>query len=399
VTRRVLLAALLTTGLLAGACSPDEYVAPPPTQRTEVADPAVAAETVAALQDQIDDPDAVARLGADDDAAQLLAAVSRNATGLRLSDLTFRYITETGRTSGADAWDGLVAVTWRVEGFDEASARAEVPVSFADGGSRIAGIGADDAKLPLWLSGPLVVRRVPGAVVAAAEPAREIDRYTRLARRAVAATRPLLGGRAGIVVEVPADAMAVDRTLGVQPGQYSAIAAVTAPVDGSQAPGSPVHVFVNRTVFDALDPTAAQVVMTHEAVHAVTGAALVQGAPLWLVEGFADYVALRDVDLPVSRTAAQVIKQVKRGGVPAALPADTDFDPTATHLGAVYEAAWQVCVAIVEHGGEGALVALYRKVLGGTDVATALRAGAGWTVADLTAAWRARLAQLASVPE
>ena len=106
-----------------------------------------------------------------------------------------------------------------------------------------------------------------------------------------------------------------------------------------------------------------------------------------------------DVDLPTSRTAAQVIKQVGRDGVPSALPADTDFDPTATHLGAVYEAAWQVCVAIAAHGGEAALVALYRSVLDGTDVAAALRAEVGWSVAGLTAAWQDRLAGLAGVPQ
>ena len=36
----------------------------------------------------------------------------------------------------------------------------------------------------------------------------------------------------------------------------------------------------------------------------------------WLVEGFADYVALRDVDLPVTTRAAQIIGQVRRDGVP-----------------------------------------------------------------------------------
>ena len=37
--------------------------------------------------------------------------------------------------------------------------------------------------------------------------------------------------------------------------------------------------------------------MSHEAVHVATEAAR-STMPLWLLEGFADYVALRDVDLP-----------------------------------------------------------------------------------------------------
>ncbi|HWJ10073.1 MAG TPA: hypothetical protein VNS46_11890 [Nocardioides sp.] len=390
---------LLVAAVLAGGCSGDEYVAPPPAARSEVADPAAAAATVAALQAGLDDPAAAAELGSDDTASDLLAAIARNVSALRLTDVTFAYVTETGTTAGDDAWDGLVGVTWRLAGFDRASARAEVPVSFADGGRTIAAIGADAARLPLWLTGPVAVRRVPGAVVVAAGPAPDVGTLAQRARSAVAATRPLLERGDGLVVEVPADTGQLHRALGADPGTYDAIAAVTAPVDGSTAPLSPVHVFLNRAVYDALDPVAAQVVMTHEAVHAVTGAALTQGAPLWLVEGFADYVALRDVDLPVARTAAQVIRQVRRDGLPDRLPADSDFGPGASHLGTLYEAAWQVAVTLAERRGAGALFAFYRDVLDGEALDVALRTHFDWTEADLTAAWRSRLAVLAGVPE
>lgn len=395
----VLTGVVLAAALLTGGCSGDDYVAPPPPQRSEVADPVAAAATVAALQDDLDDPAAAGELGADSTASDLLAAIARNVAALRLTDVSLAYITETGATSGDDAWDGLVAITWRFAGFDRASARAEVPVSFADGGHTIAAIGADAKRLPLWLTGPVVVRRTPEALVLAAGEASDIDVLARRARRAVAATRPLLGRGDGLVVEVPADGDQLHRALGADRGAYDAIAAVTAPVDGSTAPRSPVHVFLNRSVYDGLDPVAAQVVMTHEAVHAVTGAALVRGVPLWLVEGFADYVALRDVALPETRTAAQVIRQVRRDGLPDTLPADSDFDAGASHLGTLYEAAWQVAVTLAEHGGANALVAFYDDVVDGTGLDVALRRHLAWTEADLTAAWRSRLAALADVPE
>src|SRR3546814_6597486 len=79
------------------------------------------------------------------------------------------------------------------------------------------------------------------------------------------------------------------------PGDYANIAAVTTTVDGSLSPSAPVHVFVNPQMWAGLKPQGAQVVMSHEAVHVVTGAAITSGVPLWLLEGFADYVALRDV--------------------------------------------------------------------------------------------------------
>lgn len=390
---------MLAAVLLGGGCSPDEYVAPPPAQGSEVADAAAAASTVAALQGALDDPEAAAALGSGEDGAALLRSLAENAAALRLSDLTLRYVTETGRTSGPDAWDGLVAITWRMAGFDAASARAEVPVSFAEGGRRISAIGGPGARLPLWLAGPLNVRRTPGAVVLAGASVADVDRYSRWAARAVAAVRGRLGVRGGLVVEIPGDTAALHRALDAGPGTYDAIAAVTAPVDGSQAPGSPVHVFVNPSVYADLDPVAGQVVMTHESVHALTGATRARGVPLWLLEGFADHVALRDVDLPVSRTAGQVIEQVRRDGLPKSLPADTALDPASNRLGAVYEAAWQVAETLVERGGEDGLVAFYDAVLGGTPWGTALQRRFDWSEAQLTSAWRSRLARLADVPE
>jgi hypothetical protein len=120
--------------------------------------------------------------------------------------------------------------------------------------------------------------------------------------------------------------------------------------------------------------------------------------PTWLLEGFADYVALRDVDLPVTTTAAQIIRQVRRGGVPDALPGQAEFDTRTTHLGATYESAWLACVLLAGRGGEGALVALYQDVEGGTALADALQRGFGLSEAGLTRLWQRRLSDLADRP-
>lgn len=289
---RLLTAALAAVALLVSGCSGDDYVAPPTKVSTaEVAHPTVAAATLASLQRAVrsGDAEAASRLGSGD-VADLLAAVADNARRLRLDDVSLTYVTETGETSGSDGWGALVAVTWRVHGYDEASARTEVPFSFGDGGRTIASVGGPSDRLPLWLSAPLDVRRARGALVMEAGSDTGAPSYERWAGRALVQARKVLGGRGGLVVEVPADEEGLDRALDVDDGTYAAIAAITAPVDGSQAPRSPVHVFVNPSVYDDLDPVAAQVVMTHEAVHALTGASLSQKAPLWLVEGFADVI-------------------------------------------------------------------------------------------------------------
>ena len=148
-----------------------------------------------------------------------------------------------------------------------------------------------------------------------------------------------------------------------------------------------MHVFVNPEVFDRLQPTGAQVVLSHEAVHVATDAARSDVAP-WLLEGFADYVALRDVDLPLSTTAGQIIRQVRRDGVPDHLPGPDEFATGATHLGATYESAWLACVLLAESGGEQALVDLYDDVADGRSLEAALPQRFGITEAGLTRRWQ-----------
>jgi hypothetical protein len=155
-----------------------------------------------------------------------------------------------------------------------------------------------------------------------------------------------------------------------------------------------VHVFVNPDVFERLPPTGAQVVLSHEAVHVATDAARSDLAP-WLVEGFADYVALRDVDLPVSTTAAQIIGQVRRHGPPKTLPGPAEFATGTSHLGATYESAWLACVLLADSGGEQALVGLYDDVAAGVPLSRALRQRFGLTEAGLTRRWQQRLSDLA----
>jgi len=117
--------------------------------------------------------------------------------------------------------------------------------------------------------------------------------------------------------------------------------------------------------------------------------------PLWLLEGFADYVALRDVDLPITTAAGQIIRQVRREGVPQALPGPAEFDTSTTHLGATYESAWLACVVLADTRGERALVSLYDDVASGRPLGGALRRWFGLTDDQFTRRWQRRLSDLA----
>jgi hypothetical protein len=199
-----------------------------------------------------------------------------------------------------------------------------------------------------------------------------------------------------LVVVAPGSSAGFSRVLGRPAGTYAGIAAVTSTVDGSVRADTPAQVVLNPAVFGSLSPVAAQVVLTHEATHAATGAAAVS-MPLWVAEGFADYVALREAPVPLRLSARLALAAVRRHGLPTALPSSADFAVGAHGLGRSYEEAWLAFRLLSRRHGTAATVAFYAAVRAGRPVDTALRRTTGSGLATVTAQWRAELARLARV--
>jgi hypothetical protein len=396
---------LVVVGLLAWVVTDDDpYVAPAPSPAPveQSVQPALATETLARFRQAVvdDDEDAARALApeGDTDTADALAGIVRNAQLLEVDDFALRYVdAEDSLSRSDDSWSAAVDATWEFHGFDRAPARAEILVQLQNDGDRVAltGFGGGDRVSPLWLSGPLQIRRTARTLVMVDGTAAAADGYARHATAAVPVVRRVLPHwRRGLVVEVPSSVDALDRTLDADQGTYDQIAAVTTAADGSLAPDAPVHVFVNPDVFANLRSTGAQVVMSHEATHVATDAWVSQ-LPLWLLEGFADYVALRDVDLPLATSASQIIAEVRHDGPPRALPGAAEFNTQTKDLGATYESAWLACRQLALDGGEHALVAFYRNVDRGRDLGAALRTSFGLSVAGFTEQWRTLLSDLA----
>lgn len=333
----------------------------------------------------------------DAEAAELLTGLAANARSLDLRAVTARYVDQAGAVAADGSWSGVAEMTWRVGRFDRAPARADVVVSFApeDEGLAITGFDGSSAasRLPLWLRGALSVARSGDDTLVMVDGAqRDADSVAARVRRGTAVVRRVLPGWSGpVVVEVPASAADLDETLGAQPGTYAAIAAVTAPVGEARDRDAPVHVFVNPEVTDGLRRAGAQVVMSHELVHVATDAVRTPVEP-WLLEGFADYVALRDTRLPDRVTLGRAIAAARRSGVPEELPTAADFDTRAADLQARYEEAWLACRIIAERLGERRLVEMYHQASSGTPVGAALIA-VGLPRRELVALWRVRLEQ------
>jgi hypothetical protein len=320
-----------------------------------------------------------------------------NARALHVTDFSLRFVDQDGAVGADGSFAADVDTTWRFAGFDHTTEHLAVRFGIADRQGRLLvdRIGGGGHRTPLWLSDPLQVRRTPTSMVLVDGSAAEASRLAGLAERAVPQVRRVLPGwTGGLVVEVPRSQHGLEVALGADRGSYDGIAAVTTTPDGSHSRRSPSHVFVNPQVFGPLRPQGAQVVITHEATHVATDAAM-STAPIWLVEGFADYVALSAQQLPVPTTAARIIALVRHNGLPRHLPDAREFAAGAPHLEARYESAWLACRLLAQTGGQSALVAFYRAVDAGSALGPALHRHFGLTVSGFVGRWRALLAQVA----
>ncbi|GAA2383315.1 hypothetical protein [Nonomuraea africana] len=163
----------------------------------------------------------------------------------------------------------------------------------------------------------------------------------------------------------------------------AAALAGTGSVEGLAALASEGRVIVVPGAFARLTPVGRDVVLAHELTHVAAGT---YGRPVWLREGFADYVGYLGSGLDVHVAAAELAAEVRSGRAATRLPADGDFAPGSPRLAQVYQESWLACRLIATRYGERALAALYDRAAG-RDLAQALRP-LGLSVTALTGLWR-----------
>lgn len=396
------LALVLVLGL--SGCSHDTSITPPPAPGDSTSGRSVAAQRVLSdLVDALQSGDAAhaAEVGVGD-GKQILQAMAGNVTALKLTDLSMRFVDDEQVLSaedrdryGSGAWAASVELTYRLSEWDANPTRLETRVVFAPatGGDLIAAVGGGDGRTPLWVDGPVTPLANGRALVVSR--GKTGSNYLGLARQAlVDVAKVLPGWRGKLVIEAPSSEDELDEALAAPQDRYSNIAAVTTTVDGSLVPGSPVHVFLNPQVFDGLGPRGSQVVISHESTHVATDATF-QDIPTWLLEGFADYVALAHAGIPVTTAASQILARIRKDGPPDHLPTAAELDPSATGLGATYEEAWLAARFVSREYGERKLVAFYRSVGAGAKISDAFRTVLGTTEAAFVRHWRADLRDLA----
>lgn len=153
------------------------------------------------------------------------------------------------------------------------------------------------------------------------------------------------------------------------------------------------RIVLNPKTSSQLPDSALEVVLRHEITHIASRADTVDGAPMWLLEGFADYVGYRNSGIAPADIAPDLIRQFRQHK-PATLPPDVDFHLSGRTLDLAYQQSWSMVDFLARHWGQQRVVEFYRRVGRSGTPATvdrALREMTGMGTTEVLQAWNADL--------
>ena len=154
------------------------------------------------------------------------------------------------------------------------------------------------------------------------------------------------------------------------------------------------RVVFNTATAAELSDTTLRVVLQHEITHIAARTDTVDGAPMWLLEGFADYVGYRGSGLSPEEIAPDLGRRVRQRGPPDGLPSDDAFQGSGSRMELAYQQAWSVVDFLARTVGERRVVGLYHRIAeegASADVDEALRDIAGMSANELVRRWRDHL--------
>jgi hypothetical protein len=266
----------------------------------------------------------------------------------------------------SEAYQAQVETRYRFEGQDDSPVLARDSFTFVKtrSGWRIAGPGhagmrrRDDVEI--WDGGPVkTVRSARTLVVYHRGQEVLAGRLLRAADRAYAQVGAAWSGKweRKAVILVPRNEAEAERLVGAR--DLSRVAAVAS---SSVESGEVEKVLGNRIVVNSsnvarYDDLNLQVLVTHEMTHVATRT-LGDGVPLLLVEGFADYAALKPVRAPFELTHQALARRSFDGRLPRNAEFRSGRAPVAYDEGSAF------CQWVAATYGSRKLQALYRRFKG-----------------------------------
>ncbi|NNN31592.1 hypothetical protein HLK59_14710 [Streptomyces sp. S3(2020)] len=321
-----------------------------------------------------------------------------NARGVPFAAWAYRLtaLHREGATATAE-----VELSYRIQGYDNAPVRADRTLTLSLDASGQWYVDtekpAEEAAEQLWDQGEVAVVRGEHSLVLGAEQSTEVlHSYADLADHAVPAVSAAWGTdwSRHVVVLVPNSLDGMAGLLGSPASSYRGIAAVTTGETGAPASAPADRIIVNPDAYGVLGEVGKQVVLTHETTHVATRAHTSAATPLWLSEGYADFVGYLGSGRSPVQAAPELWRAVTDGRTPAELPEDADFgfSGDATELAQAYESGWMACRMVADRWGEPKLREFYQAVGAHKQragaVEGALERVLGTNLEDFTARWR-----------
>jgi hypothetical protein len=182
-------------------------------------------------------------------------------------------------------------------------------------------------NVEIWHGGPVqTVRSARTLVVFHAGEGELASRLLRVAARAyaqVGAAWTRTWERKAVIL-VPRDQQEAERLVGGRDLSRVAAVALSSYVSANVRQVSGKRIVVNTTRLAGSDNTGLQLVVTHEMTHLATRS-LGGGGPLLLVEGFAEWTALRPLGASLPATRPALAERVRAGRFDGTLPGDAEF--------------------------------------------------------------------------
>jgi hypothetical protein len=309
---------------------------------------------------------------------------------------------------GADElWAPKVDLQYALSGVDAQPTRKQMGYLFARRGgdwyvesdTALHAAGVDAWRGP-WDFGPCEVRYTNhGLVLSHPSGAETAQRVAAQLDDAIAAVTSVWGdewaGRVGVLV--PSGAAEMRAMVGDEfaAGSIAAVA-IAASSDPHTHTATGQRVVINPEGASELSDLALRVVLRHEITHIAARGYTTDGAPMWLLEGFADYVGYRDSGLAIATAAPDIAAEVRESGAPAGLPSDARFRADSGQLELAYQQSWSMCRYLAEHFSEATLVQLYRRVamaghVSASQLDAELRSVTGSSMSELVKGWRQSL--------
>ncbi|MFI9818470.1 hypothetical protein [Saccharothrix variisporea] len=301
----------------------------------------------------------------------------RNLAAVPLAEWEYRLEGETNLAGitppAADAvWAPDVRLVYRLRGVDVVPSTQTMAYLFTKRGDRWY-LNSDTALEPLgrrtwrgpWDFGPCHVLTGTGGFVLShpgGEPlaARVLAELDAAVDTVTQVWGPAWSRQVAVLIPTNADEMRALVGPGFADGSIAGVA-VADRVDVETHTAQGQRVVLNPTGASVLSPLALRVLLRHEITHVAARGETVDGAPMWLLEGFADYVGYRGSDVPPRKAAPALAAQLQRE-LPAALPSDADFRGPGMEL--AYQQSWSVNLYLAQRLGEPGLVSLHRRIAG-----------------------------------